>query len=237
MITATKTQTDQRRAALTAGLSLIIMTLASFFSYGYVHASLVVQGDASTTFQNIQSSHSLFQAEIFGWVVILICDIVVAWAFYTVMKPAHQKLSLLAAWFRLIYSAILGTAILNLLFMSLLTRTASSQISEQLPTQGMLYLNAFESIWSIGLITFGIHLAVVGYVALRFTHSPKIISILLIIAGVGYMFIHSCNVFLPQYEGMIAVLIYIFTVPMIVGELGFGLWLLFKGGKPSSAAV
>jgi len=234
MTTTGKQRIDQRKPALAAGLSLIIMTLASFFSYGYVHASLVVQGDASTTFHNIQSSHSLFQAEIFGWVVILICDIVVAWGFYMVMKPAHERLSLLAAWFRLIYSAILGIAILNLLFVSLLSRTAPSPVSEQLPAQGMLYLSAFESIWSVGLITFGIHLAMVGYVALRFTRSPKIISILLMIAGVGYLLLHTCSVFLPQYEGMIAVLKYIFTVPMIVGELGFGLWLLFKGGKAAS---
>jgi len=237
MVTTGIQQIDQRKPALIAGISLIIMTLASFFSYGYVHACLVVQGDASATFQNIQSSHPLFQAEIFGWVVILICDIVVAWAFYIVMKPAHEKLSLLAAWFRLIYSAILGIAISNLLFMSILTRTAPSLVSEQLSSQGMLFLSAFESIWSIGLITFGIHLAVVGYVALRFTRSPKIISILLMIAGVGYILLHTCNVFLPQYEGMITLLKYIFTVPMIVGELGFGLWLLFKGGKTSSSSA
>ncbi|WP_340007594.1 DUF4386 domain-containing protein [Paenibacillus sp. FSL K6-0276] len=232
MVTTGIQRTDQRTPALIAGISLIIMTLASFFSYGYVHASLVVQGDASATFHNLMSSSTLFKAEILGWVIILVSDIVVAWAFYMFLKPMNNGLSLLGAWFRLTYAAILGIAILNLLFVWLLANSADPlSISDQLQAQVMLYLDAFESVWSIGLIVFGGHLLIVGYVAVKSNGIPKIISILLVIAGVGYMLIHLCNAFLPQFDGVITVLKFIFTVPMIVGELGFGLWLLFKGGK------
>ncbi|KJB89432.1 hypothetical protein AZ66_02190 [Paenibacillus sp. E194] len=229
---------DQRASALTAGIALIIMALASFFSYGYVHASLVVQGDASATFHNIMSSTALFKAEILGWLMILIADIVVAWAFYMVLKPIHQGLSLLGAWFRLIYTAILGIAILNLLFVLLLTGSADhSAISDQLQTQAMLYVRAFDAIWSMGLIIFGGHLLIVGYVTLRSASIPKIISILLLLAGTGYMLIHLCNVFLPQYEEVKTILTYVFTVPMIAGELGLGLWMLFKGGKVGKTPI
>ncbi|MFU1796059.1 DUF4386 domain-containing protein [Paenibacillus azoreducens] len=232
MITERKQQKDQRKTALTAGISLIMMTLASFFSYGFVHASLVVQGDASSTFHNIISSSSLFKAEIFGWVIILLCDIVVAWAFYIFLKPIHQSLSLLAAWFRLIYAAMLGIAILNLLFVLLLSNSMDQlSLSDQLQAQALLYLGAFESMWSIGLIIFGGHLLIIGCITFKADIIPKIISILLVIAGIGYVLIHLCNVFLPQFDGIITTLKFIFTVPMIAGELGFGLWMLFKGGK------
>ncbi|MDT8978670.1 DUF4386 domain-containing protein [Paenibacillus sp. chi10] len=240
MVTTHIQRTDQRTAALTAGIALIIMTLASFFSYGYVHASLVVQGDASATFHNIMSSTTLFKAEILGWLMILIADIVVAWAFYMVLKPIHQGLSLLGAWFRLIYTAILGIAILNLLFVLLLTGSADhSAISDQLQTQAMLYVRAFDAIWSIGLIIFGGHLLIVGYVTLKSASIPKIISILLLLAGTGYMLVHLCNVFFPQYEGIKTILTYVFTIPMIAGELGLGLglWMLFKGGKDGKTPI
>ncbi|WP_314588088.1 DUF4386 domain-containing protein [Paenibacillus terrigena] len=237
MVTTGIQRTDQRQPALIAGISLIIMTLASFFSYGYVHASLVVQGDASATFHHLMSSSTLFKAEIFGWVIILISDIVVTWAFYMFLKPMNNSLSLLGAWFRLTYTAILGIAILNLLFVWLLANSADPlAISDQLQAQVMLYLNAFESMWSIGLIVFGGHLLIVGGVAFKSNGIPRTISILLVIAGVGYILIHLCNAFLPQFDGVITVLKFIFTVPMIVGELGFGLWLLFKGGKVSITA-
>ncbi|AJS58668.1 DUF4386 domain-containing protein [Paenibacillus sp. IHBB 10380] len=234
MATTKIQRTDQRQSAFIAGISLIIMTLAAFFSYGFVHANLVIPGDASATFHNIRSSSMLFNAEIFGWVIILICDIVVAWAFYIFLKPVNTSLSLLGAWFRLTYGAILGIAILNLILGRLLSSSTDDLglfTTEQLQALMMLFLNAFESIWSIGLIIFGGHLLIVGYVAITSGSIPKIISILLLIAGVGYMLIHLCNTFLPQYDGITTILKYVFMVPMIVGELGFGLWLLFKGGK------
>ncbi|CAG9614790.1 hypothetical protein BACCIP111899_04023 [Bacillus rhizoplanae] len=229
-----KKQPDQRKSALTAGISLIIMTLAAFFSYGIAHESLVVQGNASATFHNIMSSNILFKAEIFGWVIILISDIVVAWAFYIFLKPIHKNLSLLGAWLRLTYATILGIAILNLIFVLLLTKNKdylSLFTTDQLQAQTMLFLEAFESIWSIGLIIFGGHLMVVGYLAFKSDSIPKVVSILLLLASIGYIVIHLCNTFLPEYDGIISILTFIFTVPMIAGELGFGIWLLFKGGK------
>ncbi|MGG2093342.1 DUF4386 domain-containing protein [Bacillus sp. S13(2024)] len=229
-----KKQSDQRKYALTAGILLIIMALVSFFSYGFAHASLVVKGDASATFHNIMSSNSLFKAEIFGWIIILISDIVVAWAFYIFLKPIHKNLSLLGAWLRLTYAAILGIAILNLIFALLLTKYTdyfSLLKTDQLQAQMMLFLEAFQSIWSIGLIIFGGHLMVVGYIAFKSNSIPKVISILLLLASIGYIVIHLCNTFLPEYDEAISILNLVFSVPMIAGELGFGIWLLFKGGK------
>ncbi|MEI4831573.1 DUF4386 domain-containing protein [Bacillus sp. FJAT-53711] len=229
-----KKQSDQRKYALTAGILLIIMALVSFFSYGFAHASLVVKGNASATFHNIMSSNILFKAEIFGWIIILISDIVVAWAFYIFLKPIHKNLSLLGAWLRLTYATILGIAILNLIFALLLTKHTdylSLFKTDQLQAQMMLFLEAFQSIWSIGLIIFGGHLMVVGYVAFKSNSIPKVISILLLLASIGYIVIHLCNTFLPEYDGVISILNLVFSVPMIAGELGFGIWLLFKGGK------
>ncbi|BAU27386.1 uncharacterized protein DUF4386 [Aneurinibacillus soli] len=234
MAISVKELSYQRKSALTAGTSLIIMTLAAFFSYGFVHGSLVVQGDASATYNNIVSSNNLFKGEIFGWVIIMITDILVAWAFYVFLEPINKSLSLLGAWLRLTYTTILGIAILNLIFVLLLSRHTnylSSFKIEQIQALMMLFFEAFESIWSIGLIIFGGHLLIVGYVAFKSDSIPKVISILLLLASIGYITIHLSKTFLPQYDGVISVLNLAFTIPMIVGELGFGIWLLFRGGK------
>ncbi|WP_163852856.1 DUF4386 domain-containing protein [Paenibacillus elgii] len=229
----------ERKSALTAGISLIIMALVSFFSYGFVHGSLVVKSDAGATFNNIVSSNSLFKAEIVGWVIILISDVVVAWALYIFLKPINKNLSLLGAWLRLTYSAILEMAILSLIVVLHLsgpgTYLASFQ-TEQIQSLTMLFLEAFESIWSIGLIVFGGHLLIIGYVALKSGSIPRVIGILLLLAAIGYIVIHLSKTFLPQYDGAIAILNLVFAIPMIAGELGFGIWLLLRGGKlPKSA--
>jgi hypothetical protein len=234
MVSSRQERSDQRKAALTGGISLIIMTIAALFSYGYIHGSLIVQGDASATFQNIQSSGMLFKAEILGWIIILICDIAVAWAFYIFLKPIHHNLSLLGAWLRLIYSAILGMAVMNLLFVMHLTdktNNLSLFSTDYLQAQTILHLETFESIWFVGLIIFGGHLLVAGYIALQSSTIPKLVSVLLLIASIGYIALHVCSTFFPQFEGVVTVIEYVFTVPMFAGEFGFGLWLLFKGGK------
>ncbi|WP_026592906.1 DUF4386 domain-containing protein [Bacillus sp. UNC437CL72CviS29] len=234
MATSVKEQSYQRKSALVAGILLIIMALAAFFSYGFAHGSLVVQGDASATFNNIKSSNMLFKAEIFGWVIILITDIMIAWAFYMFLKPINKNLSLLGAWFRLIYATILGIAILNLIFVLLLSKSTdylSLFKMDQLQAHMMLFLEAFESIWSIGLIIFGGHLMIVGYLVFKSDRIPKIISALLLLASIGYIVINLFNTTLSQYDAVISNLKIVFNVPMIVGELGFGIWLLFRGGK------
>lgn len=234
MAVSGKGRSIERKSALTAGTLLIILALAAFFSYGFIHGSLVVKGNASATFHNILSSISLFKAEILGWIIVLISDIVVAWALYLFLKPIHQALSLLGAWLRLIYSSILGIAILNLIIVLLLSGHANDLslfTIEKTPLLMMLFLEAFESIWSIGLIIFGGHLLIVAYVAFLSDSIPKVISILLLLASIGYIAIHLSKTFLSHDDGIIAILTLIFTMPMIVGELGFGIWLLLKGGK------
>ncbi|MBW7475736.1 DUF4386 domain-containing protein [Paenibacillus oenotherae] len=239
MTISVEERSNQRNSALTAGISLIIMAIAGFFSYGFVHGSLVVQGDASATFNNIAASSTLFKGAIFGWLIILIADILVAWALYVFLEPIHKSLSLLGAWLRLAYSTILGIAILNLLVVQLLLRHTNDSSSFEIgQTQSlvMLFMEAFEAIWSIGLIVFGGHLLIVGYVALQSEGIPKTISILLLLASIGYMVIHLGKTFLPHDDGVIAILNFVFIIPMTAGELGFGIWLLLRGGKLSRSA-
>ncbi|ANV73112.1 hypothetical protein BCM43_22415 [Bacillus thuringiensis] len=220
----------ERKYALFASTSLLVMAFIAFFSYGFVHGNLVIQGDASTTFHNIQTSNSLFKAEVFGWIIIFITDIVTAWALYFFLKPIHTSLSLLAALLRLMYTAILGIAIFNLILALLLSKNTIANPE----TYTMLFLSAFEYIWSVGLIIFGLHLFVLGYVAFLSKQIPKFISILLFIAATGYMLIHVMNTMFTQYDTMISLIQSLFQLPMIAGELGLAIWLLLKGGKHSN---
>ncbi len=223
-----------RKSAVIAGVSLLIMTIAAFFSYGYVHSSLIIGGNSVATLNKIQGSTGLFNAEILGWLIILITDILVSWAFYIYLKPIHQGYSLLAAWLRLIYTAVLAIAVSNLIQVNSLVNHSGELFSRSINTlasQVMLSVITFESVWSLGLIVFGLHLLVVGLVVLKTRTIPKPIGIMLFMAGVSYMLIHLLHGFFPMLENMTSTLEMILSIPMIVGELGFGIWLLIKGGK------
>ena len=237
MVTTAKVLSDQRKSALITGISLIIMAIAAGFSYGLVHSSLLVQGDASATLQNIVSQNNLFKAEIFGWLIVVIADIVVAWSIYIFLKPLNKNLSLLGAWFRLVYSSILGIAVMNLILVLVLTNNTTLFATDQLPALVTLFLEAFDSIWSLGLIVFGGHLLIIGWITLQSNSIPKWISLLLLLAAISYIAVHFCKSFFPQFNEFNAILESVLTLPMTVGELGFGLWLLFRGGRVLSRKV
>lgn len=234
MSTLTPVRPEQRQAALAAGTALFAMAPAAFFSLGYVLERLVAEGNAGVAFANLVSSPLLFKAGILGWLFVLISDIVVSCALYMFLKPIHPLLSLLGTSLRLLYTAILAMAVANLLPASLLASdlpAISGLPIDQRQALAMLHLEAFDSIWSLGLILFGGHLLVVGCLAWRSDRIPRIVSFLLLLASLGYVIVHLGYTLFPGDGGMTALLEKLFMLPMTVGELGFGLWLLFRGGK------
>ncbi len=97
-MTNSKNNISLRRAALIAGLGLFIMVIAAPFAELYVYPKLIVAGNAAETAKNIISNKALFISCIFGYLVTFICDVLVAWALYVLLKPVNENLSLLTAW-------------------------------------------------------------------------------------------------------------------------------------------
>ena len=220
-------KTPLRTAALIAGVSLLIMVLAAPFAELYAYPKLVISGNATQTVQNILENKSLFTAVIFGYLITFICDVLAAWALYVLLKPVNENISLLAAWFRLIYTVIALVALLNLVTVLRLLNT--SNISslfqpDQLQAQVMLSLQVFRSHWYFGLLFFGIHLILLGYLVLRSKYIPKVLGMLLVIAGLGYMLTTLKPYLFPTIN-------LDFAEYTFYGELLFMLWLLIKGSR------
>lgn len=219
---------QQRKSAVTAGLSLIIMGIAAIFSYGYVYSSLVVSGDVDTTTRQLFSSPLLFHAGVLGWVVIILCDLVVARALYRYFQHISPKISLITALIRIFYTGVLGVAVFNLILVSDLLHADLVALTGQI----MDYLGCFAFTWSAGLIVFGIHLLGLGYLSLQSAEVPRLLGILLYIAGAAYFIVHTGKLF-PAYEGLITKAETFLSIPMAVGELAFAFWLIISGGKGS----
>ncbi|EAC5804375.1 TPA_asm: DUF4386 family protein [Listeria monocytogenes] len=230
---------SQRRAAIIAGITMLVMVVCATFAVGFVSNSLIVKGDASATVSNIFNSLALFRGGLFCWLVILVSDIIVSWALYIFLKQVDNSVALLGAWFRLIYCAILGTSILNLVYVLLILSGGSTPAtqSDQLNAQVMLFIDAFNKMWSFGLIIFGLHLLIIGTLILKSGFIPKFLGILLLIAALSYVIVHLLHVFFPQFEQTTGFLENILSLPMALGELAFGIWLLIRGGRTSKPAA
>jgi hypothetical protein len=104
-----------RQAARVAGIAILAIAILAFFANFFVLNALIVSGDAATTAANIMASEGLFRIGIASLLVVVVLDMVAAWALYIFFKPVNPSLALLTAWFRVVYAAIFGVALLNLL--------------------------------------------------------------------------------------------------------------------------
>lgn len=225
--TKSTNRTSLGTAALLAGIGLLVMAIAAPFAELYAYPQLVVPRNAAETVQNIIANKTLFTSAIFGYLIAFLCDVLVAWALYVFLKPVDENLSLLTAWFRLVYTVIALVALLNLVtVLELLDMSTGPTLfpPDQLQAQVMLALDTFRSHWYFGLLFFGVHLGLLGYLVFRSTYIPRILGILLVIAGLGYL-LNSLKPFLFPHINLD------FAEYTFYGELIFMLWLLIKGPR------
>ena len=214
-----KIELTKRNTALITGFSIILMAVAAGYSVGNVFGSLVVADNDNLTTENIINDISLFKTGIIGWVVIFICDLIVSLGVYLLFQENNNKLALSTAWLRFFYTIILGIAISRLIMVSI-------------SYENLIYnLNLFNEIWSFGLTIFGLHLICLSYLFYNESVWNKLISLLLILAGIGYLVTYIGELVLPNFGNYKQTIEMIFMAPMILGEIGFAIWLLIKGGK------
>lgn len=205
-----------RTAAIVAGVGLLLMAILSPIAYLNTFQSLVKFDDAALTAQNILNSMGAFRTCIILLFTVAILDVIVAWALYILLVPANKNLSALAAWLRVIYSGIFIFAI-SKLYLALQVITADG-------IQAMTFLKAFQSIWDKGLILFGFHLLVLGYLSFKSGYVPKWLGFFLLLAALGYIVDGFGKTLSPTYNLSIAQ----FT---FIGEVLLIFWLLWKGIK------
>lgn len=214
------------RFALIAGIAMVFMGTTPYAEF-FVYHKLVLSGSAEVTIKNILANKYLFISGILGYLVNFIADVVAAWAFYGLLKPVNEMFSLLTAWFRLVYTVISLSALLNLLTVLRLVNSSENLTifdADQLQYQVMFSLHAFRDGWSFAYYFFGIHLILLGYLIFKSAYIPRIIGVLIIADGLGWIISTIQPVLLPHVNLDFIAITYF-------GELVLLIWLLIKGPK------
>jgi hypothetical protein len=217
-----------------AGIGYLFIFITGIFSNFFVLESLIVPGDVTTTANNITDNDFLFRIGILSFIIMVVWDVVLAWALYVLLKPVNENLSLLSGWLRLVNSTIFGIALYNLFSILQISNGAeylNALGTDYMHTQVMLFFDAFNYTWLIGLVFFAIHLFVLGFLIFKSGYMPKFLGILLIIAAIGYLIDSLANFLLSNYSDYKNLFMLIVIVPGIIGELSLTFWLLFKGVK------
>lgn len=213
-------------ARLAGALYLIIIVCGLFAELG-VRSQLVVAGDAAQTAQNILASRALFGLGFVADIVMALSDVALAILLYVIFRPAGRTLALVAVALRLVQTAILGANLLNYAAAGLvLTGAGPLAAFSQAQVEGLalFFMDLHRHGYDLGLIFFGLHCAVFGWLLIRSRYVPRLIGGLIALSSISYL-VGSFTLFLAPARADAIVGIY--GLPL-VAELALCLWLLIK---------
>ncbi len=213
-----------RQAALVSGLAYLLNPVT--FAEYYAMPRLVVEGSAQTL-ANLQAHPHLYSGAVLAYFGQLLGDIVMAWALYVLLVPVNRALSLLASWLQLVYAAMSLAAMMNLalVYRLLFERDYAGLFPhEALAAEVRMLIGGFRAGWSLGLVIFGLHLIVMGFLFARSTYLPRWLGWMLIADGGAWVVDR-----LAEYASPSASLGFLNV--FFVGELVLMVWLLGWGWR------
>ena len=210
-----------------ARLSGVFEALEGFTSaFGQVTVlgKLLVVGNAAVTATNILNHETLFRLGFASSLLGVVFHLGWAFLFYQLFRPVSRSVSFCALLVILVACTI--QAVTALLYLApLLVLTAGSSLSaftpQQLQALAYMFLKLNGLTFDTYLVFFGLWCVLTGYLIFRSTFLPRILGVLLVIDGFGWMTFMSPP--LGHY------LFPIIAVACGLAEFPLQLWLLIFG--------
>ncbi len=215
-----------------AGFGLLAMYVVAILDFTFFDSNLIIWDDAAETFRNLQESIFQYRLHIFFFLLIFILDVIVAMGLYLLLKPVSANISLLTAWFRVMYTAMIGAITVNQLEVLFLLSEANEMPvleSNQLHFLVMSSLNAHADGFSYALIFFGFHILFLAYLVYRSGFLPRILGIFLFVAFLGYLIDGLANLLFPEFRAQNeALLLWFLGISGFIGELVLALYIVIR---------
>lgn len=183
-------EASPRLQARIIGVLYLLTIVTGIFAQGFVSGRLVVDGDAAATATNILAHRGLFQLGFAVYLIEMACQIGMVALFYELLKPAGRSVSLLAAFLGLAGSVIKTFS--RLFFIAPLFILGGAHYlsvfsAEQLQALALFFLKVNDRGAAIALVFFGFYALLTGCLILRSTFLPRILGMLSIVGGLGWL--------------------------------------------------
>lgn len=214
-----------KTTARLTGLGYLIIFISGFFANFYTLEGMVVDGNAQLTAQNIASQIGLFQLGVASFSIMILVDILLAFPLYRLLKSTSRKCAKVSSIIRVINGLVFMVALVHLFEIIPLAQVGHAALESQV----VPLLEDFNTFWNIGLLFFGAHLLMLGWLVFQSVHFPRIIGLLLQFAGIAYIADSGAQLFLTDYHNYQALFEMLVIGGGVIGEFSLTLWLLIKG--------
>ena len=226
-----------KNTARLAGLLYLINGVTGFFGIIYVPSKLIVLGNATATANNILASERLFPLGIVSELICAAEFIFLVWVLYRLLGGVNKTPASLMV--------ILGLVFVPIMFVNTLSEIAALMLlrgadflsvwgQPQREALAMLFLDLHRYGYVVGWMLGPLWLFPFGVLVFRSGFLPRVLGVLLIAAGFGYLADSLVPLLLPSYENVAG---RIASIPLTVGEPAIILWLLIMGAKDRPLAA
>ncbi len=214
-----------QRYARIAGVLFLLSMVAGGFGEAYVPSKLIVSADPTATAANIRNFDFLYRLGFAAFLIESLCDITLVLILYALLKPVSKELSLLAAFFGLIGTALFAFAELFYFAPPLILGRAylNTFTPDQLNSLALLSLKFYGYAGMIFTAYYGMSWIVRAYLIFRSGYLPKLLGVLMAIGGIGFVVRNFLLVLAPAYASDVLLML------MFPGGLTMTVWLLVKG--------
>jgi hypothetical protein len=218
-----------RATARRAGaLYFLFLIVGLVDMYGF--SGLMVPGDAAATARNITAAELTYRVGVLTDFVTLLIFIVLVVSLYNLLKGVHKWHAMLMV---LLVSVGVAIGLANLLnkIAPLILLSGADYLSVFTKPQldalalGLVSLNSDGN--AVAAVFWGLWLLPFGVLVIKSGFLPRVLGILLIVAGVGYVASSVTSIVLPAYSHVVSQV----TMPLLFGEFPIIFWLLIKGAK------
>ena len=224
---------SQRKALRAAGLLYLLVAITAPIGLMYVPSTLIVTGDATATADNIRASESLLRigigSELFHQTVAVFL-VLALYRLFKAVNEQHAKLMVILG--ALVSVPIMFLNVLNEIAALILVSGAdflSAFEKSQLDALALLFLRLHDQGINVASIFWGLWLFPFGILVTRSGFIPRLLGVLLFIAGSGYLVSSFTSILLPQYANLVGQI----ALVLGVGELPIIFWLFIRGLRPS----
>jgi hypothetical protein len=211
-----------RFKARAVGLLYLLMILigAIQMNVGRVSLSSNAADAAAGTLAHAFQIQFAFAADL----LIVACYLPIPALLYQLLKPVNSAVSLTAAFFGLMGCAIQAfSSIFRIAPLVLLTgvEPASGIKRDQVEALAYLMRKLYTPAYRMGLVFFALAFILIGYLVFRSTFIPRVLGVLAMIAGFGWL-----TFLWPPLATLLWPRV---ILTLGIGEAALALWLLIKG--------
>src|SRR5437773_7751965 len=219
-------QNSQRAYARAAGL-FYLLVLAFDIAGLVITSSIEGAGDFGQTARNIVASQGLYRIGLCLALLGSMSTIPLAIGLYVTLKPVDGNLALTALLFRSAEAVIGAVGIVGafaILQIYLAANHAAAFDANQL--HALTVLNPLAVSTDIAAIFFCTGSTIFFYVFFKTQYIPRMLSGWGVFASVLYLAMWFANLVAPGLPSLVQV---IGSIPILIAEVGTGLWLLIRG--------